>query len=683
MDTYTCASCSKALTITDFTTGSVKQKEGRLFCLNCTVAGKHVSRMACSKCRHVETPLFDGHAYLCRKCGAEIGVTEPATAALPSQPEPAPVVRSSTPPPEVQTPKKKCPYCAEMIALEAVVCRHCNASLQGSAAYPAMPERQPSSALSFLFAAALLLTLGLSGYAVFMQQAGPEQTEGKSDQNLKEELALATKPIEDRLTGLDKTFSELRRNYKEVTSSVERVRAGRTAATENANKVSEKLQGTESRLTKIESSLLTMERLIQQQDGAIRQLANQLKGKSSKPDQARTPVLNDSSFDEFSKADDRAMEFQKSLQYGKAIKEFDNFIARNPDSIYRNRAEEKRKQYTNHARDFYSEVIKPKVEGDANAGKYEEALKNLERVNEFGVPELMRVAAKLRNSITEQKRRDTENKIVFDTKPKKEQPRETLPDFPVRPLVPPVSVPPAGGAAIVRPSPPNLHLNKPTPGMKEWIRIVEDDTLPTRERKEAVKELTGNNHPDAVAALVGATKSSEWSVQAAAAKALGLCKDMAVIPNLVDLLDPKKMLPVSNAAHDSLNLITGAGLTASSKDAWSKWLRENGPRLGIPTREKIAQGTRPPTFEKREKLNRKGTAQSVVLAIQPKKNSLIFSCSGLEPQPKVGDLFNIVRQNDWIAKIEVTTIGPGIARAVMVEGPAGDKEIKINDVVSP
>jgi hypothetical protein len=72
-----------------------------------------------------------------------------------------------------------------------------------------------------------------------------------------------------------------------------------------------------------------------------------------------------------------------------------------------------------------------------------------------------------------------------------------------------------------------------------------------------------------------------------------------------------------------------------------------------------------------------------VLAIQPKKNSLIFSCSGLEPQPKVGDLFNIVRQNDWIAKIEVTTIGPGIARAVMVEGPAGDKEIKINDVVSP
>jgi hypothetical protein len=185
-----------------------------------------------------------------------------------------------------------------------------------------------------------------------------------------------------------------------------------------------------------------------------------------------------------------------------------------------------------------------------------------------------------------------------------------------------------------------------------------------------------------VAALVGATKSSEWSVQAAAAKALGLCKDMAVIPNLIDLLDPKKMLPVSNAAHDSLNLITGAGLNISSKAAWSKWLRENGPRLGIPTRERIAKG-RAPTFEKKENLNRKGTTQSVVLAVESKKNSLIFSCSGLEPQPKVGDLFNIIRQNEWIAKIEVTTIGPGIARAVMVEGPADDKEIKRNDVVSP
>ncbi|MBI2195077.1 MAG: HEAT repeat domain-containing protein [Planctomycetes bacterium] len=634
--------------------------------MNCLIGAKHINRVTCPRCDHYDAPLFDGKVYLCRKCGADLGMTEQELPVKAAPPKPA---ESSSP----AGPQRKCPYCAEVIPLEALVCSHCSSPLRGSSAHAAIPEARPSAVPTFLFAAGLLLSLGLASYALI------SSSETKRPE---EEKPVSAAPGIDREGQWQRPFGDLNTELKKVSEQVGEMRANLPSSvarsvTDEVKGLSDQLDGrlerAETRIQSIEGAMreLSLKQAIAEKEKERKDAAVAAAPAAPRPEavEASKTAEPDVSFAAFNRADDEAANFSKAFEYGKALGAFNNFITQYPGSPYVARALEKKKWYEASARQVYDEIIKVQAEALLKENKVDQALRWYERALNFGVPELVHEAQKECAKVASLKSQRTRDSIKFQ-----ENKEEVAAPAKGRGAG---EVAETGGARVSDSTFTSGGAeDKRLPAdVEQLVRLLEDEGTAAFQRKQVVKALADRRSPQSLAALVGALNDADWGVQLEAIKAVGRQGDLTVVDPLLGMLD-HKMLPVQQAAAETLKILTGKDLGARKED-WKAWWTENRARLGIPQQEQSIQMSRSAGVPVAPA---KDGRSALVLAVMLEKNSLIFKCDGLYPPPKEGETLSVVRGKQWLGKIEVTEIGPGIARAVIAE-PLPGQTIQSNDQV--
>lgn len=676
METFICSSCSKVISISDFTTGTARQRDGRLYCLNCLIGAKHINRVTCSQCNHYDAPLFDGKIYLCRKCGADLGMGEQE---LPR----AGGVKTAEPSPRAGS-QKKCPYCAEFIPVEAVVCGHCNSSLRGSHALPAVPEGRPTTtAAMVLFSLGLLLSLVLAIFALVSSHRRTEEGgNGEKANAVGENLEAGGKWGKATMSELDGEVKTLSQQLGDLRDSL---------SPSVAKMVGEEWKGlkgqVDNRLERTDEQIQGMEAAIRDLKAEQKQMAEKLSkevpaasSEASRPSvsDASIPASKspeaDTSFAAFTKADDEASNYYKTFEYGKAIRSFDSFITVHPASPYVEWAVKKKKWYEDAAKELYETYIKVQAESHLRDNKLEQAMKCYEKAIAFGVPEVSQEAQKESAKISALKAQRTRESIKFgeEKETKIEEVREAT-----RPGETAENAE-VGGARMADQGGSSAEENKLPMDVEQLVRLIEDEITSPSQRSRAVRALGEMKGQDSLAALVGLLKNPDWSVQLEAVKALGKQPDMTVVDALLEMLD-HKVLPVKQASLDSLRFLTRAD-QGNRKEAWKDWWAQNRERLGVPAQDNPAKGRlNLPAATGGSALAAEGK-QAMVLAVSLEKNSLIFSCTGLNPLPKKGETLTVVRGKQWMGKIEVTEMGPGVGRAVIAE-PLPGQAIQVNDLV--
>ena len=114
MDDPVCVSCHRGLSLEEIERGSFKELGGRIYCADCLAKMRRVGPTVCPHCGAHDTPLYNGSAYVCRKCGGQLERRTAPAAAAPST---------------RKRPSKKCPYCGATLPAESLKCRYCGSSL--------------------------------------------------------------------------------------------------------------------------------------------------------------------------------------------------------------------------------------------------------------------------------------------------------------------------------------------------------------------------------------------------------------------------------------------------------------------------------------------------------------------------------------------------------------------------
>ena len=675
MDTYTCSACQKTLTISDFTTGEVRQRDGKLFCMNCMIGAKHVNRIVCPKCGLNDAPLFDGKSYLCRRCAAPISL-ESDLAPVPVRPAPVDA-------------EKKCPFCAQLIPAEAFVCSHCNSSLQGTAAYPAIPVQRPSPAPTVLLVLALLLVAGVAVYAIiFSQQIISSQQEGERSPRqevisvVDDELRQATQELTASLQKANIELAQLRKEYNSLSENLpknllEQVKNSEDRFDSRLQTTSTHLNGLQlaiSKLSNKQADLADKLGLLKASQpptaaeltsatvaaAAEKPGVQKITGPQSKTESAK----QNGSLDDFFKAEDTAMAAHRNYDYGRAIRAYDQFLARHPESAYTPHAKLKKTWYETEAQRVFDEV---KVQADKFivARKWDDALKLYKTVMEFGVEELTGKAQAETRNITALKAESNKESIQFEGAPK------TTSAAPKQPT----SLPPRKTPSVTTTS----KKEKLPQETARLIEILENERTPSKKVRQAIQTLTTRPGNKVTAALVGALEHDDWMVQKEVLGALSTRGDRTVVERLIPMLN-HKLLPVQESARNCLKQLTGVD-RGNSQDSWKVWWAQNRERLGVPRQEgSDKSGTAP-------KMNFKDTAgskknQPKILGLKPEQNVVIFSLAHFVPAPQIGDVLNIVRNNGLVGKIEVMHLAPGIGvgKGLIVDEVDG-KVIKVNDFI--
>ena len=123
MDNPSCASCRKGLSLEEIERGGFQHIGGRLYCAECVAKMRRKGPTRCPVCQTVDTPLYTGTTYVCRKCGADL-TQKPATA--PAKTRAAATESAESP---RKKPTKQCPYCGGVLAAQALRCRYCGSAL--------------------------------------------------------------------------------------------------------------------------------------------------------------------------------------------------------------------------------------------------------------------------------------------------------------------------------------------------------------------------------------------------------------------------------------------------------------------------------------------------------------------------------------------------------------------------
>lgn len=207
-----CVACHKGLSLEDIERGGFQHIGGRLYCAECVAKMRRVGPALCPQCQSLDTPLYNGKTFACRKCGAEVSRTgQPA-----ASPKEAPAPQAEPKAARQPKPGKKCPYCAGHLPPEALKCRYCGSSLTREAREAETFSRQNSQlrfwvgcllSASVFLVLFLLYLLATRGSQAGAPQAVPPDsaTMAKADANaaLVKELSDELRAVRGQLAALE------------------------------------------------------------------------------------------------------------------------------------------------------------------------------------------------------------------------------------------------------------------------------------------------------------------------------------------------------------------------------------------------------------------------------------------------------------------------------------------------